>query len=102
MQMIHPDVEFKNIYNGHINARASGAKDFHKLAKDSREIFSSRKQTMKQFWTKDDQAFVVLDYEGVLAEDLPNGSHASETVRLKGRSEFTFRDGRISRITNIR
>jgi ketosteroid isomerase-like protein len=101
MKMIHPDVEFTNICNGHTNTQVSGAEAFQQLAKASEEIFSSRRQIMKQFWTKDDQAFIVLDYEGVLATDLPDGLHAGETVRLKGRSEFTFRDGQISRITDI-
>lgn len=53
------------------------------------------------FETKDDQAFMGIDYEGVLASDLPNGMKAGETLRLNGRSEFTFRDGKIYRIADI-
>ena len=43
---------------------------------------------------------IEVAYEGVLASDLPNGMKAGETLRLSGRSEFTFRDGKIYRITD--
>lgn len=42
-----------------------------------------------------------IDYEGVLAADLPNGMKAGEILRLNGKSEFTFRDEKIYRITDI-
>ncbi|MBN2062515.1 MAG: hypothetical protein JW882_19080 [Deltaproteobacteria bacterium] len=50
---------------------------------------------------KDDQAFIDVAYEGVLASDMANGMKSGETLRLNGRSEFTFRDGKILRITDI-
>jgi hypothetical protein len=36
-----------------------------------------------------------------LASDLPNGMKAGETLRLNGRSEFTFCDGKIYRIKDV-
>jgi hypothetical protein len=36
----------------------------------------------------------------LLASDLPNGIRAGETLRLEGRSELGFRDGRIDRIAD--
>ena len=101
MSVIHPDIEFKNVSGGEVNATASSVDEFRKLAEQSKVLFSSRKQTMIKFRTKDDQAFIDVAYEGVLASNLPNGMKEGETLRLNGRSEFTFRDGKIYRITDI-
>ena len=101
MSVIHPDIEFKNVTGGEVNATASGADEFRKLADQSKGMFSMRKQTITSFETKDDQAFIGIDYEGVLASDFPNGMKAGEILRLNGRSEFAFRDGKIYRITDI-
>ena len=101
MSVIHPDIEFKNVSGGEVDATASDVDEFRKLAEQSKELFLSRKQTMIKFWTKDDQAFIDVAYEGVLAADLPNGMKAGETLRLNGRSEFTFHNGKIHRITDI-
>ena len=101
MSTIHPEIEFKNISGGEVNSTASGTVEFKKLAEQSKSLFSSRKQTIINFSAKDDQAFIDVDYEGTLSSDLPNGMKAGETLRLNGRSEFTFRDGKIYRITDI-
>ena len=101
MSVIHPDIEFKNVNGGEVNATASGADEFRKLAEQSKGLFTMRKQTITSFETKDDQAFIGIDYEGVLASDFPNGMKAGEILRLNGRSEFAFRDGKIYRITDI-
>lgn len=101
ISVIHPEVEFKNISGGDINATASGINEFRKLAEESIQLFTCRKQTITKFKAKKECATIEMDYEAVLAADLPNGVKAGETLRLKGRSEFTFRDGKIYRITDI-
>lgn len=101
ISVIHSDIEFKNRADGEVNAKASGIDEFYHLAEQSKKLFSSRKQTILKFQTKDDQAFIDVAYEGVLASDLPNGLKAGETLRLNGHSEFTFRDGKIYRLTDI-
>ncbi len=101
MSVIHDDIHFKNVSGGEVNATASGADEFRTLTEQSRKLFSFRQQTMTSFDMKDDQVWIGIDYEGVLASDLPNGMKAGETLRLKGRTEFAFRDGKIDRITDI-
>lgn len=101
MSVMHPDIEFKNVSGGEVNATASGADEFRKLAEQSRDLFSWRKQTMMKFQLKDNQAFIEVAYEGVLVSDIPNGMKAGDTLRLNGRSEFTFHDGKIYLITDI-
>lgn len=101
MSTLHPDIEFKNVSGGEVNVTASGADEFRKLAEQSKKLFSLRKQKITGFEAKDDQAFIDVDYEGVLASDLPNGMKAGKSLRLYGRSEFCFRNGKIYRITDI-
>ena len=101
MAMIHPDIEFKNVSGGEVNATTSGAGDFRLLAEKSSELFRSRKQKILTFWSNADQASIAVAFEGVLASDLPNGMKAGETLRLNGRSEFTFCDGKIYRIKDV-
>ena len=98
---LHPAVEFENLAGGEVNASASGAEAFRRLAEQATGLFSSRQQTVTAFDPSGAGASADVDYEGVLASDLPNGMKEGETLRLAGRSEFEFEDGRISRIRDI-
>jgi hypothetical protein len=100
MAKIHPDVQFQNVSGGEVNATASGADEFRQLAEQSKGLFSSRNQTLRAFESDGDKAVIEVAYEAVLAVDLPNGMKAGETLRLDGRSEFVFRDGRIHRLAD--
>jgi len=100
MATIHRDVQFKNVSGGEVNATASGADEFRQLAEQSKGLFSAREQTVRAFESEGDRAVVEVGYEAVLAADLPNGMKAGETLRLDGRSEFVFRDGRIYRLAD--
>ena len=101
LSVIHSEFEFVNISEGEVNATASGIDEFRILAEEGKNIFSSRKQTIIDFKENDDQAAIEVEYEAVLAADLPNGKKAGETLHLNGLSEFTFRDGKIYRIVDI-
>ena len=101
MAVIHPDIEFKNVSGGEVNATTSGAGDFRLLAEKSSELFRSRKQKILTFWSNADQASIAVAFEGVLASGLPNGVKAGEMLRLNGRSEFTFCDGKIYRVKDV-
>jgi len=102
LALVHPDIEFKNVAGGEVNAMASGINEFRQMAERSKGLFSARKQTVRRLEIRDNKGLVVeVTYEGVLAADLPNGMKKGETLRLNGRSEFEFRDGKIFRITDI-
>jgi ketosteroid isomerase-like protein len=100
MATIHPDVQFENVSDGEVNASASGADEFRQLAEQSKGLFSSRNQTVRAFESDEDKAVIEVAYEAVLAADLPNGMKAGDTLRLDGRSEFVFRDGRIYQLAD--
>ena len=93
--VLHPDVRFRNVSNGQETAATDGRDEFRALAKRGLEIFRSRKQTIREYYTDGDRAWITVDYQGVLAKDLGPGLAAGDTLRLTGRSAFTFRDGLI-------
>jgi ketosteroid isomerase-like protein len=99
--LIHPEVVFKNVAGGEVNAEAVGAGQFRKLAVQSKSLFSSRRQEAANFRFTGNVATADIAYEAILAADLPNGMKAGETLRLNGRSEFEFKDGKIYRITDF-
>jgi hypothetical protein len=101
LSVIHPEIDFKNISQGEVNATASGTDKSRNLADHSKNLFSYRRQTITELKAENDKAFRKVDYEATLAADLPNGMNAGETIHLNGRPEFTFRDGKIYRITDI-
>ncbi|NJL36698.1 MAG: nuclear transport factor 2 family protein [Leptolyngbyaceae cyanobacterium RM2_2_4] len=100
MELIHQDIEFKNVSGGEVNASASGKNEFRALAEQSKRLFSSRKQTVTKFNLDGDGASLEIEYVGVLATNLPNGMKLGETLQLTGRSELDFRDGKIYRLTD--
>jgi len=98
MELIHPNIEFKNVSGGEVNATALDVIKYRQLAEKSKELFRSRKQTILKFQSNADEASIEVAYEGVLASDLPSGMKAGETLHLNGQSVFTFHDGMIYRI----
>jgi len=98
--MLAADIRFENVSGGEVNTKTSGKAEFEILARQSVRLFSSRKQTVKKMKIEDDRAFVEIEFEGVLAQDFPNGLKAGETLALKGTSEFGFTNGFISSIVD--
>ena len=98
--LVHPKVVFKNIAGGEVNAEAIGSDQFRELAAQSKTLFSSRHQKATNFKFSGNIAKTDIAYEGTVAVDLPNGIKAGEVLRLNGRSEFEFKDGKIYRITD--
>ncbi len=74
--LVHPDVIFKNVSGGEVNATAVGIDELRELANQSKAMFSSRQQTITGFSSSGNCATVGIEYEGVLATDLPNGMKA--------------------------
>lgn len=100
MDTVHPDVEFQNVSGGEVNAVASGADEFRRMAEQATALFSSRQQRGMGFHASEGGASIDVAYEGVLATNFPNGMKAGETLKLEGRSEFEFKDGKIVRVVD--
>jgi ketosteroid isomerase-like protein len=99
--LVHAEVVFKNVSGGEVNAAVVGVDQFRELAEQSKTLFSSRYQKATNLKFTGSIATTDIAYEGILAVDLPNAMKAGEVLRLNGRSEFEFKDGKIYRITDF-
>ena len=95
LAVLDPEVEFRNLSGGMETATAHGREEFRELARRGVKLFRSRRQSVREYYADGDRAWITVDYEGVLAMDLGPGLAAGDTLRLTGRSAFTFRDGAI-------
>ncbi|MBY0085584.1 nuclear transport factor 2 family protein [Brevibacillus brevis] len=95
---LHTDIVFRNYSKGQLDTETKGIEAFRELAEKSAKIFSSRRQTILAYLVMDDKAEVQIDYEGILAIDLPNGLKAGDTLQLKGKSIFMMKEGKVSLI----
>jgi ketosteroid isomerase-like protein len=101
IETLHPDVEFENVSDGEVSAAASGVEEFRTMAEKATELFASRRQTVTSFEPEDGGGLSIeVVYEGELAQDLPGGLEAGETIQLDGRSTFEFDEGKIARIVD--
>ena len=98
---VHPQVEFKNISAGAVNASTNGVAELKTLAQQSLSLFSERHQKIESFELQDHVAVATIAFRAVVAADLPNGLKKGQVLNLSGRSEFEFQDGAISKITDI-
>ncbi|WP_425517331.1 nuclear transport factor 2 family protein [Paenibacillus solanacearum] len=98
IKLLHQNILFRNYANGEVNTETKGIQAFRELAEKSTMTFSSRRQNITDYNVTDDKIEVFIDYEGILAVDLPNGLKTGNKVQLKGKSVFKFEEGKISLI----
>lgn len=96
IQLLHRDVIFRNYSNGKVNVETRGISEFRQVAEQSKTLFTSREQKIKEISFSSEVAEVLIDYIGVLAIDLPNGLKVGERINLEGKSIFHFCNGKIS------
>jgi len=101
LEVVHPNVEFQNIVAGVVNASTSGVAELEALARQSLALFSERRQVIESFEVQGSRAAAAIAFRAVVARDLPNGLKKGQVLTLSGRSEFEFKDGAISKITDI-
>lgn len=102
LKLLHKDIRFRNFVNGEVEMETKGTREFRVLAEKSTKIFSSRQQTIREYSAIDDKIEVIIDYEGILAIDLPNGLKTGDKIQLKGKSVFRMKEEKISRIEDYR
>lgn len=93
--LLHEEIEFRNFSNGSVNVETKGIEEFREIAERSKSLFSHRCQTIVGYSFEDDKLQIEIDYEGILAKDLPNGMKAGEKIHMKGKSVFGFKNDRI-------
>ena len=92
------DIIFENISKGEVTLRTTGLQAFTGQARAALQYFSERKQTITKWVHSDSKVTVTIDYEAVLAIDLPNGLKKGDSLKLQGESEFDFEKGKIKNI----
>ncbi|MET3210662.1 UNVERIFIED_CONTAM: hypothetical protein ABIC26_003623 [Paenibacillus sp. PvR008] len=93
--VLNENIHFRNISKGEVNSETKGIQEFRTLAEQSIQVFSQRRQVIKNITFTGDKAEVDIDYEGILSSDLPNGMKAGETLKLQGKSIFQMKDKKL-------
>jgi ketosteroid isomerase-like protein len=92
------DVVFQNVSEGEVTLELYGKEAFKKQAELANKLFKSRKQTIDDIQIEGNTAEVAINYEGFLAQDLPSGLKAGNTLHLRGKSIFTFSGEKIVKL----
>lgn len=100
LDCVTDDVVFENISNTGQSMRLEGKEAMRQVAELSGNAFSYRRQKVTHLLSADDRAAAEIEFEGKAAVDLPNGTRAGETVKIRGASFFEFRDDKLSRIAD--
>lgn len=100
LALLSPDIRFENYSGDQLTAEASGIDAFRRLAEQAGTLFSEREQRVTALELGPGRAVVGIAYRGRLAVDVPGGPAAGTVIELQGRSEFSFGEGRITRIVD--
>lgn len=103
--LLHDIVVFENVSNANGITTTSGKVEFEALARQSLGLFRTREQRIRSMTLGDRTAAVEIEYNAILAIDLPSGRHgdpmkAGEVLSLRGVTIFAFSDGKIVRISD--
>lgn len=97
----HQDIEFKNIANGEINLQLKGIDILKKQAEQSTGLFKKREMLITHQMIDGDTVENKIVFKAILAVDIPDGPKAGDVVKIKGKSIFKFKNGKIISIEDI-
>jgi hypothetical protein len=96
-----PEIRFENYSGETLTVATDGINEFRALAERSKAMFSEREQRILSITPGDEHsAMVDIAYRGTLAMDVPDGPSAGTVIEISGRSEYSFLDGRITKIVD--
>ena len=78
----------------------SGKLELRSMDSQSRELFKTRKQTVKNWIVEGSQVVIETEFSAVMACDLPNGIKEDDLLQLRGVSVFLFENGKIKRLSD--
>ncbi len=100
IETLAPDVRFENYSGDALTIATDGIEQFRELAERSKAMFSEREQRIVAMTGDEHSAIVDIAYRGRLAMDVPDGPSAGTVIEISGRSEYSFEDGRITKIVD--
>jgi hypothetical protein len=98
---LHDEIIFKNISSGETTLELTGIEAFRKQAQQVVGFFAEREQKIENIVFSENGCEIDISYKAKFAADLPNGLKAGDEINLKGKSIFSFADGKISEIHDI-
>ncbi|WP_121808760.1 nuclear transport factor 2 family protein [Mucilaginibacter kameinonensis] len=96
-----PTVKFENVSNGDVNMELDGIEAFRNQAEQAVRLFERREQIIRSFKHTGSKTEIEIDYNDIIAIDLPNGLKKGDEMNLKGHSIFTFEGDKIVGIMDI-
>lgn len=94
------DVIFENLQKGEVTMILNGIQEFINQAETAKQFFSQRKQTILSCTHEANKTVTEIDYQGIVAIDLPNGLKKGQEIKLNGRSIFEFKEDKIVKLTD--
>lgn len=101
LKNVHRDVEFKNMANGELNVHIHGKTTLKSQAEDSTRLLKKREMMITKQVINGDTVENDISFKAVLNVDFPDGPKSGELVKLKGRSIFKFKNGKIIYIEDV-
>jgi hypothetical protein len=101
MSVMHENVKFENISDGKVNLSTKGIPALRSQAEKALELFTKRTQEVINLKIKGNKAEATIDFQGVIAVDLPNGFKAGEQIEMSGKSIFRFEENKIIELKDI-
>lgn len=101
LKNLAPSVKFQNISNGDVNMDLEGIEAFRSQAEQATQLFERREQIIRSFKHTGNKTEIAIDYNAILAVDLPNGLKQGDELNLKGHLIFTFDGDKIIGIMDI-
>lgn len=95
------DIHFEHHSNTGGTVTARGLAAVRGLVNDSARAIRATRQGVRDVVVAGNRVAVEIDFEGIAAADLPNGLKAGDTLRLRGVSFFTLRDGKIAALRDF-
>ncbi len=95
-------VVFENISNAGNSMRLQGKEALGEIAGLGAQAFSYRRQNLVKLICDDEEqsAAAEVEFRGIAALDLPNGTKKGESVEVRGMSIFEMEDGLLTRIAD--
>ena len=98
LDLLSPDVVFENYLDDQLTAQANGIAEFRELAESSLKMFSEREQSLVSLRLDEDRAVAVVRFKGTFRKSYQDGPKRGDVMELIGKTEFEFKDGRITHI----
>ena len=100
LKNLNENIVFENISNGVVEMKLEGINAFKDQAIAATKYFQEREQKITSWEFNEMVVSVLIDYQGILAIELPNGMKPGDTLKLKGKSTFTFLDKTVVKIVD--